>query len=31
MEEARILNMDESFTTMYLPILKDVANEYVGL
>jgi hypothetical protein len=36
MEEARILDMDdpfmrESFTTMYLPILEDVVDEYMGL
>jgi hypothetical protein len=36
MEEAKILDMDdlfmrESFTTMYLPILEDVVDEYVGL
>jgi hypothetical protein len=35
MEEARILDMDDpfmrgSFTIMYLPILKDVVDEYVG-
>jgi hypothetical protein len=35
MEEARILDMDDpfmrgSFTIVYLPILKDVVDEYVG-
>jgi hypothetical protein len=36
MEEARILDMDdlfmrESLTTVYLPILEDAIDEYVGL
>ncbi len=36
MEEARILDMDDpfmrdSFTMMYLPILEDVVDEYMGL
>jgi hypothetical protein len=36
MEEARILDMDdpfmkESFIALFLPILQDVIDEYVGL